>query len=168
MRVCRFHLIFLVRDLLTPYIQSSSLTIIQPAVMLGHRAAAIENAILIIHNLIARYSGPCILCPVIWDESDKLACDSLLLGSLIKGSAAIGIYPMISNPYHGIVFKDLAAQIRELKVFDVLHDVCNQGLGKYQSNSDAHGVKSSLEASMNALECAMIGLNLEDFLPQIL
>ncbi|KAE9378212.1 hypothetical protein N431DRAFT_399726 [Stipitochalara longipes BDJ] len=136
--------------------------------MLAHRAAAIENAILIVHNLITRYSGPNILCPVVWDESDKLACDSLLLGSLIKGSAAIGIYPRINAPYHGVVFKDLAAQIRELKVFDVLHDVCNNGLGRYQSSSDSHGVKSSIEASMNALECAMIGLNLEDFLPQIM
>jgi hypothetical protein len=136
-------------------------------IMLAHRAAAIENAILIVHNLIVRYSGP-VICPVVWNENDKLACDALLLGSLIKGSAAIGIYPIIFAPYHGIVFKDLATQIRELKVFDVLHDVCNQSFGRYQSNSDAHGVKSSIEASMNALECAMIGLNLEDFLPQIM
>ena len=132
--------------------------------MLAHRAAAIEGAMLIVHNLITRYSGPDILCPVVWDENNKLACDSMLLGSLIKGSAAIGIYPKPSTPYHSIVFKDLAAQIRELKVFDV----CNHGLGRYQSCSDAHGVKNSIEASINALEGAMYGLNLEDFLPELL
>jgi hypothetical protein len=131
------------------------------AVMLAHRGAAIEGAMLVILNLITRYSGPDILCPVVWDENNKLACDSLLLGSLIKGSAAIGIWPKPNPPYHGIVFKNLATQIRELKVFDV----CNHALGRYQSCSDAHGVKNSIEASMNALECAMCGLNLEDFLP---
>jgi hypothetical protein len=136
--------------------------------MLAHRSAAIEGAILIVHDLISRYSGPNILCPVIWDESNKLACDSLLLGSLIKGSASIGIYPRLYAPYHGMVFKDLAIQIRELMIFDALHDVCNHGLGRYQSCSDAHGVKSSIEASMTALEGAMVGLNLEEFLPQLM
>jgi hypothetical protein len=132
--------------------------------MLAHRAAAIEGAMLIVHNLIARYSGPDILCPVVWDENNKLACDSLLLGSLIKGSASIGIWPKQNAPYHGIVFKDLAVQIRELKVFDI----CNHmnGLGRYQSCSDAHGVRTSIEASMNALEAALYGLNLEDFCPK--
>lgn len=133
-----------------------------PDVILAHRAAAIEGTMLIVHNLIVRYSTSEILCPVVWDKNNKLACDSLLLGSLIKGAAAIGIWPKRNAPYHGIVFKDLANQVRELKVFDV----CNHSFGKYQSSSDAHGVKDSIEASVSALEGAMSGLNLGDFLPE--
>lgn len=131
-------------------------------VMLAHRAAAIEGAMHVVHTLIARYSSPEVFCPAVWDENNNLACDSLLLGSLIKGSAAIGIWPNIPSPYYGIVFQDLATQVRELRVFDV----CNQARRSYQSCSDAHGVKDSIHASMSALEGAMGGLNLEDFLPE--
>jgi hypothetical protein len=129
-------------------------------VMLAHRAAAIEGAMHAVHSLITRYSSPEVFCPAVWDENNNLACDSLLLGSLIKGSAAIGIWPRIPSPYPGIVFQDLATQVRELRVFDV----CNQARRSYQSCSDAHGVKDSIHASMSALEGAMGGLNLEDFL----
>jgi len=129
-------------------------------VMLAHRAAAIEGAMRIVHTLIARYSSPEVFCPAVWDENNNLACDSLILGSLIKGSAAIGIWPDIDAPYHGIVFQELATQVRELRVFDV----CNQARRSYQSCPDAHGVKDSIQASMNALQGAMCGLNLEDFL----
>ncbi len=76
--------------------------------MLAHRAAAIEGTMLIVHNLVARYSSPYVLCPAVRDERNKLGCDSILLGSLIKGSAAIGIWPKMNAPYHGLVFKDLA------------------------------------------------------------
>lgn len=130
--------------------------------MLAHRAAAIEGSLLIVHGLIARYSGPDVLCPVVWDEHNKLACDSFILGSLIKNSSTIGIWPKPNAPYEGIVFKDLTAKLRDLKVFNV----CNHNWGRYQSCSDAHGVKESIEASMSALEDAMCGLNLEDFLPE--
>jgi len=131
-------------------------------VILAHRAAAIEGAMHIVHSLIARYSSPEVFCPAVWDVNNNLACDSLLLGSLIKGSATIGIWPKINPPYLGVVFQDLAIQIRELKVFDV----CNQERRRYQSCYDAHGVKDSIEASLSALEGAMHGLKLEDFLPE--
>jgi hypothetical protein len=68
----------------------------------------------------------------------------------------------MNAPYQGIVFKELATQVRELKIFDV----CNHSWGRYQSCSDAHGVKESIEDSISALEDAMSGLNLEDFLPE--
>lgn len=131
--------------------------------MLAHRTTAIESALLILHNLITRYSAPSILCPVIFDANNSLACDSLLLGSLIKGCATIGIWPPsnLRAPYPGIVFRDLAVRIRELKVLDV----CNGALGRWKACEDAHGVKGGIEASLSALEAAMGGLNLEDFAP---
>jgi len=58
------------------------------------------------------------------------------------------------------VFKDLVIQIRELNI----PDVCNHGRGRFESCSDAQGVKQLIEASMASLEDVMCGLNLDGFL----
>jgi predicted DNA-binding protein len=84
-----------------------------------------------------------------------------VLGSLLKGSAAIGIWPRPEVPYHGITFKSLASQVREMQVLDN----CNQR-DRYYSSGNGHGVKDAIEASIRSLEDQFCGLKLGSFLPE--
>lgn len=120
------------------------------------RIDGIERAIQVIDDLITKYSGPEIVC----SNGERFACDAILLGSLIKSSAAIGILPRPKNPYPGVTFKTLAEQIRKMQVLDI----CKDNHRDYYSLN--HGVKDSIEASMRSLEDGMRGLKLKHFLPK--
>jgi hypothetical protein len=123
------------------------------------RLNGIESAIQVIYDLITKYSGPDIVCN---NAHVGFACDATLLGSLIKSSAAIGIYPRPKYPYPGVTFNTLAEQIREMQILD---DCRNDHRG-YSSYNRYHGVKDSIDASLNSIALGMSGLKLEEFLPK--
>ena len=120
------------------------------------RLHSIESAIQVIYNQITKYSGPEIIC----GGNDRFHCDAILLGSLLKSSAAIGISPRPTNPYPDMTFNKLAEQIRGMLVLD------EHGGGGYYQSTHHHGIKHSIEASLRSLEDHMSGLKLELFLTQ--
>ena len=120
------------------------------------RLNSIESAIQVIHDLIAKYSGSEMICR----KDDQFACDAILLGSLIKSAAAIGISPRPKSPYPGIKFKRLTEQIKEMRVLDR----CKTSRG--YSSSYNHEIKNKIDAKMKSLEDGMCGLKLEFFLPE--
>jgi hypothetical protein len=124
------------------------------------RIDGIEGMIKMIHDLIAKYSGPETICP----NDSGFACDSILLGSLLKRSVTLGIWPQPEDPYPGMTFKTLADEIREMQILDD----CNQSRrgGRYYTSVDGHGIKDSIEASIRSLEDRMCGLSLGSFLPK--
>ena len=122
------------------------------------RIEGIEGMIQFIHDLITKYSSPETVC----QNNSGFACDAILLGSLLKRSAAFGIWPQPKDPYPGITFKTLADQIRGMQVLD---DCSGRGGGYYTSVRD-HGIKGSIEASIRSLEDRMCGLSLGSFLPK--
>jgi hypothetical protein len=122
------------------------------------RIEGIEGMIQFIHGLITKYSGPETVC----QNNSGFACDAILLGSLLKRSAAFGIWPQPKDPYPGITFKTLADQIRGMQVLD---DCSGRGGGYYTPVRD-HGIKGSIEASIRSLEDRMCGLSLGSFLPK--
>jgi hypothetical protein len=123
------------------------------------RIEGIEGTIKMIHDLITQYSGPETVCP-----NSGFACDAILLGSLLKRSAAFGIWPQPKDPYPGITFKTLADQIRGMQVLD---DCSQSGRGgRHYSSARDHGIKDSIEASIRSLEDRMCGLSLGSFLPK--
>jgi hypothetical protein len=125
------------------------------------RMEGIEGMIKIIHDLITKYSGTDTVC----QNNSGFACDAILLGSLLKRSAAFGIWPPAKDPYPGITFKTLADQIRGMQVLDD----CNQSRGGiYYSGMPpgGHRIKGSIEASIRSLEDRTCGLSLGSFLPQ--
>ncbi|CZR67620.1 uncharacterized protein PAC_17519 [Phialocephala subalpina] len=133
-----------------------------PASIIGNigqnRLYCIESTIQVIYDLITKYSGPEIICC-----NDRFACDAILLGSLLKRSATIGISPRPKNPYPGMTFKRLAEQIREMQVLDNCGHT--SGDGTYYDYINGNGIKDSIEASLRSLEDRMCGLKLESFLP---
>jgi hypothetical protein len=112
----------------------------------------------VILDLIAKYSGPNILC-----GNKGFSCDAYLLGSLLKASAIIGIWPRPEVPYPGIKIKTLADQMREMQVFDDC-EIPHRVRGFYDSPR-GHGIKDSIEASIRSLEECIPGLHLVSFLP---
>jgi hypothetical protein len=124
------------------------------------RIEGIEGTIKIMHDLITKYSGPETVC----QNNSGFACDAILLGSLLKRSAAFGIWPQPKDPYPGITFKTLADQIRGMQVLD---DCSQSGRGgRHYSSARDHGIKDSIEASIRSLEDRMCGLPLGSFLPK--
>jgi hypothetical protein len=113
--------------------------------------------IAVIYDLITKYSGPDILC----DNGNKFSCDANLLGSLLKASAIIGIWPRPENPYPGINSKTLGDQIRGMQVLDN----CEIG-GRYYDSGCSHGIKDLIQVSMRSLEDRILGLHLTSFLPK--
>lgn len=122
------------------------------------RVSSIESAIQVIRDLITKYSGPEIICC----QNDQFACDLILLGSLVKSSAKIGISPQLKNPYPGMTFKTLAEKIRGMQVLD---DCRYTKKSRYDDSIRSHRVKDSIETSIQSLEEHMCGLKLESFLP---
>ncbi|KFY67656.1 hypothetical protein V496_01480 [Pseudogymnoascus sp. VKM F-4515 (FW-2607)] len=121
-----------------------------------HRIEAIGRAITIVHDHIATYLTSDILC-----SSDKqFDCDAIILGSLLKGSIGIGIWPRPEVPYCGMTFKNLASQVRKMRVLDQ----CSQDRYCRGYSSDSHGVMEAIEASMISLEGQFLGLGLDSFL----
>lgn len=115
----------------------------------------------VIHDLITKYSSPETICC----RDDGFVCDAILLGSLVKSAAAIGISPRPKRPYPGITFKGLAKQIQEMQILD-----CCRSRGGFSSSYNHgikdHGVRELIEATMRSLGDGMCGLELQSSLPE--
>ncbi|KAL5346669.1 hypothetical protein ACLOAV_008376 [Pseudogymnoascus australis] len=118
-----------------------------------HRIEAIGRTIKIVHDYITKYLTSDIIC----SRHQRIDCDAIVLGSLLKSSIGIGIWPQPEVPYCGMTFKNLASQIREMRVLDQ----CNQD--RYSSGNN-HGVMEAIKASVNSLEDQFRGLELGSFL----
>jgi hypothetical protein len=125
-----------------------------------YRNKAITEVISVIYNDITTYFTPDIISGRD-SASNQFACDANVLGSLLKSSATIGIWPRPEAPYHGITFSSLASKIREMKVLDT----CNRRDSFY--NQRGHGIRDAIEASIRSLEGQFCGLKLDFFLPEM-
>lgn len=128
------------------------------------RQSAIETIVNVIHSLITKYMDGQTHCDTGMDEDLRFACDAMLLGSLMKGSSKIGIWPRPEAPFFGKKFNDLAAEIRKIKMVDV----CGRSSGRRWSSyggfeRNCHGLEDQIESSIKAVEEGLGGLKLEDY-----
>jgi hypothetical protein len=128
------------------------------------RQNAINTAITVIHKLITKYIEGTTNCDAALDEDMRLACDAMVLGSLMKGARKIGIWPRPEAPFNGHKYSDLAKAIRELKMFDV----CGRSAGRKWSSyggfeGNAHGLEDLIQLELKAIEENLGGLDLNDF-----
>jgi len=117
------------------------------------RHNAIENTIAVVHNQITRYFTSDILC----SRDTSFECDAFILGSLLKSSMKINIWPRPEAPYHGTTVEELTSQILNMQVLD---HYTRRG----HSSSFNHDVKRSIETSISSLGEHVCGLPLDDFL----
>lgn len=125
-----------------------------------HRIEAIGCIITIVHNHINNYFSSDIC--VSTDKDKQFSCDAIVLGSLLKSSSDIGIWPRPEVPYCGMTFKSLASQVEEMRV---IHHQCRQDnhFALYNSCKNRE-VKEAMKASVNSLERRLRGLNLDFYL----
>ncbi|KFZ16545.1 hypothetical protein V502_05040 [Pseudogymnoascus sp. VKM F-4520 (FW-2644)] len=123
-----------------------------------HRINGIKNLIRVIRDLISKYSGADTLC-----DNDWWACDAFVLGMIIKSSAAIGVWPQTDHTYPGLTYKAMVKRIQQIKV----PVNCGNPMRPVSDDddSDLHGIKEVIKASMKTIEDQMSGLELEHFLP---
>lgn len=117
-----------------------------------HRNEAIEGIITVIYDYIAKHLTPDILC----SDGGDFACDAQVLGSLLKSSLTIGIWPRPAIPYRGITFSRLATQTREMQI----SDECAYRNGYSYGRGCGHGIKDTINASIKSLEDQYPGLKL--------
>lgn len=123
------------------------------------RIEAIGGTITIVHNQINKYFSSDIC--VSTDKDEQFSCDAIALGSLLKNSSDIGIWPRPEAPYCGMTFKSLASQVEEMRV--IHHCRKDRPYALYNSCKNL-GAKEAMKASILSLERQFRGLNLDFFL----
>jgi hypothetical protein len=83
----------------------------------------------------------------------------MILGSLVRGSDAIRLWPIPTEPFAGLIFCEILDQIRTIQIFDL----CDIDGNRYRKSHDAHGVRDRPVASMNSLKDTLCGLDIWDF-----
>jgi hypothetical protein len=103
------------------------------------------------------------ICDGAIDDDLRYACDAMVLGSLMKSSRKMGIWPKPESPFNGKKFKDLALAVRRIKVLDVCNKTRSRRLTSLNLPSNCHGLEDSIEASMKSLEAGLDGLELSNY-----
>ncbi|KAH8587422.1 hypothetical protein B0O99DRAFT_526883 [Bisporella sp. PMI_857] len=129
----------------------------------SERERAMKASITIIHSLIEQYLVSQIVCHGSLDDELRHACDSMVLGSLMKGSRQIGIWPMPDTPFKGKNFKDLAHKIRSIRILDVCNKTSNRRWNSHGPSTNCHGLEDSIETSLKSLEAGLDGLNISEY-----
>ena len=122
-----------------------------------------QAAITSIHTLINRYLEGQTLCDGSLDDELRYACDAMILGSLLKTSRKIGIWPMPQAPFDGWKFKNLAKKIRGIRILDVCNKSSSRRWTSHGPGNNSHGLEDEIEDCMKALERDLEGLKLCDY-----
>lgn len=122
-----------------------------------------ETAITTIHSLITRYMDGKTICDGSVDDDSRYACDAMVLGSLMKSSRKMGIWPKPETPFTGRNFKDLAHSIRGIRILDVCQKSRSRRLTSLNPTSNCHKLEDSIETSMESIESGLDGLEIADY-----
>lgn len=127
------------------------------------RVSALESALTIIHTLISKYMDGSALCDAALDEELRYACDAMVLGSLLKSSRKIGIWPKPETPFPGRKYKGLAKAIRGIKILDVCNKTSSRKWNSHGPAGNSHGLEDEFEEKLKEVEKGLDGLRLFDF-----
>jgi len=114
--------------------------------------AALDIVYQLIEKLTAEEDNECKQGP----EQDSLFCDAMMLGSLLKGAAQIGIWPKLEASYVGQTVQDLRANIAEVKLTDL-------SIYKRTPPHLDHEYTKFISISMKGVEDQYNGVKLWDF-----
>ncbi|KAG4440179.1 hypothetical protein IFR05_004324 [Cadophora sp. M221] len=131
-------------------------TLAVPDAIMKRREEALCECYCLIEETIRRYQRAETLCPRPDGEHLRTACDSMLLGSLLKSASSKGLYPRPDAPYWRISFDDLAPILNGLYV-RTLCDIDGDG------PISTHGLKDLIEVKIGDIYDLLSGLDLEDF-----
>ncbi|KAF8865161.1 hypothetical protein BDZ45DRAFT_796959 [Acephala macrosclerotiorum] len=130
------------------------------------RRHSISELIGVLNKMIIAYSSRRVQCTSTFGASSHLstpekrgACDSLILGSLIRSLSRHGLWPLPAHPYNGITLVHLADIVRDLKVTAI----CKQILYTTTKPTplDAHGWMKLLKDEADRIEDEANGLDFD-------
>lgn len=127
------------------------------------RVSALESALSVIHALITKYMDGSALCDAALDDELRYACDAMVLGSLLKSSRKIGIWPKPEAPFPGRKYKGLAKAIRGIKILDVCNKTSSRRWNSHGPAGNSHGLEDEIEENLKEVEKGLDGLRLFDF-----
>ncbi|KAK2624994.1 hypothetical protein QTJ16_005363 [Diplocarpon rosae] len=126
--------------------------------ILARRMKAIRNLFDVIGHYIdvLQISKP--RCTSGRSESHRYTCNNVLLGSLLEGSARLGLWPAPDPPYKDLNFKFVVHEIMQINVISF----CSK-MGYANQPTGSHGVKAEIGSALVKLKTRFSGLNLKDF-----
>lgn len=127
------------------------------------RVSAISSAVAMVHGLVTKYMDGADHCDAAIDDDLRYACDAMVLGSLLKTSRKIGIWPMPEAPFLGKKWRELAKKIRGIKVLDVCNKTSSRRWNSHGPSGNAHGIEDEIEEALKGIEKGLDGLKLKDF-----
>jgi hypothetical protein len=133
----------------------------------SRREKALSDALEVIYSLMENHQagGYC-------KRTDRraAACDSMLLGSLLKGCQNAGIWPPPVAPYKAMTFKSLKDKISSFEIqtlCGILGEAYKHyGAVKWMADRATPPVKGSIDEKMIAIENEVAGLTLYNFLSE--
>ncbi|KAI6710104.1 hypothetical protein JHW43_007371 [Diplocarpon mali] len=131
------------------------------------RQSAIESAMSIVHALITRYMDGSDHCDAALDDELRYACDAMVLGSLLKSSRKIGLWPKPQAPFPGRKWRDVAKDIRGIRILDVCNKTSSRRWNSHGPSGNAHGIEDEIEGALKDVEKGLSGLKLKDYAKKI-
>jgi len=133
------------------------------------RRQSISDAFAFLTRLIEKYQQDRVICTsglstnATRRKRKNLACDSTMLGSLLKSARKNGLWPVPPSPFNGLQVVDLLGKMRALEPVAICDaDLINWKFSEGEQPPPSHGVKWSIDSQMNYLEGRVDGLELED------
>jgi hypothetical protein len=149
-----------------PCLKTNSLTYSSIEQIEEVRQNVLSKAIQVVGKAIKKYHGPRVHCTSkfgLKETAKNSACDALILGSLLRGALAIGIWPPPSAPFPVMSCNTTIAEIRNLNITAVCDSSITTSTWTPAPPAPSHGVKASITKDMDALGILMGGLELKDF-----
>ncbi|KUJ15812.1 uncharacterized protein LY89DRAFT_96922 [Mollisia scopiformis] len=123
-----------------------------------------------INNMITAYNTGSFSCTTVFSNNEvmdgNLACDGMVLGSLMKSLASYGLWPLPTAPYVGISMESLANQIRSLKILALCDQDRFQACTWRTDHRPGHGWKTWLSDKADSALFTADGQDLSDMTAQ--
>ncbi|OWP06775.1 hypothetical protein B2J93_8832 [Marssonina coronariae] len=126
--------------------------------ILARRMKAIRNSFDVIGRYIDVLQNSKPRCTSSRSESHRYTCNSILLGSLLEGSARLGLWPPPDAPYQDLNFTFVVREIMQINMISF----CSK-MGYANQPTGSHGVKAEIGSALVKLKARFSGLSLKDF-----
>ncbi|KAJ5041070.1 uncharacterized protein L3040_005625 [Drepanopeziza brunnea f. sp. 'multigermtubi'] len=131
------------------------------------RQACIDEALSLVENYISIYQNSSkSICRVLPRDSRlEFACDSMVLGSLLKSATQLGLWPRTSSMYHNSSVSKTLERITALEIVSLCRaDSLRPDIG-YDfdgiSFPSCTKIKRTIHRKLNAIENRLVGLSLD-------
>ncbi|PMD25408.1 hypothetical protein NA56DRAFT_565466 [Hyaloscypha hepaticicola] len=139
------------------------------------REKALQAAYSFIDDTISAYQGTKLLCPspvgffqanqirCPSHEASRVACDSMVLGSLLKSLVKGGVWPAPTSPYKHETLDDLCDSIRCLNLVSLCDQLQPPKKSSYPPVGECHGLSAKLRENVEKQRERISGLDLQNF-----